>query len=166
MPAKARNGALRAVLWVLLTGALSSAAQAQGLLPLWELGGGATVLRLPDYRGSEEIRNYVFPIPWVVYRGDFFRADREGVRARLFDSERIEPQRQHSGSVPVDSDRNRARQGMEDLRPLFEVGPARQYSLWRTDDRLAATRSALAGARSVYVSEWCAQRRLRVSLRN
>ncbi len=137
MPAKARNGALRAVLWVLLTGALSSVTQAQGLLPLWELGGGATVLRLPDYRGSEEVRNYVFPIPWVVYRGDFFRADREGVRARLFDSERVDFRIGIGGSVPVDSDRNQARQGMEDLRPLFEVGPVANVHLWWTNDRLA-----------------------------
>ena len=51
------------------------------MLPLWELGGGATALHIPDYRGSEEIRNYVFPIPWVVYRGEILRADRDGVRA-------------------------------------------------------------------------------------
>lgn len=138
MPTKARNGALRAVLCVLLTGAaLPCAAQAEEL-PLWEVGGGATVLRLPDYRGSEDVRNYVFPIPWVVYRGEIFRADRDGVRARLFDSERVKLHVSLGGSVPVDSDRNQARQGMEDLRPLLELGPVVNVHLWRTDDRRAA----------------------------
>jgi hypothetical protein len=44
---------------------------------------------VPDYRGSEDVRNYVLPIPWFVYRGEIFRADRDGARARLFDSERV-----------------------------------------------------------------------------
>lgn len=123
---------------VLLTLLASCApAFAQGL-PLWELGGGAAALRVPDYRGSEEVRNYILPIPWIVYRGEIFRADREGVRAQLFDSERVDVNLSVNGSVPVDSDRNRARQGMEDLRPLFELGPVANVHLWRTGDRRAA----------------------------
>jgi outer membrane scaffolding protein for murein synthesis (MipA/OmpV family) len=107
-------------------------------LPLWELGGGAAALRVPDYRGSEEVRNYLLPVPWLVYRGEIFRADRDGVRARLFDSERADLNLSINGSVPVDSDRNRARQGMEDLRPLFEFGPVANIHLWRTADQRAA----------------------------
>jgi MipA family protein len=150
VPTKARHGALRAVLCVLLTGASSPLAAQTEELPLWELGGGATVLRLPDYRGSEDVRNYVFPIPWFVYRGEIFRADRDGVRARLFDSERVKLHVSLGGSVPVDSDRNQARQGMEDLRPLLELGPVVNVHLWRTDDRRAVldlrlpTRAAFA----------------------
>ena len=116
---------------------LAGAAQAQDL-PLWEVGGGATFLRVPDYRGSEEVRNYVLPVPWLVYRGEVFRADRDGARARLFDSERVKVNLSVSGSVPVESDRNRAREGMEDLSPLFELGPVVNVHLWRTDDRRAA----------------------------
>jgi MipA family protein len=138
VPIKVRNGALRAVLWVLLTGAASISTAQTEELPLWEVGGGATVLRLPDYRGSEDVRNYVFPIPWVVYRGEIFRADREGVRARLLDSDRVDLRVGIGGSVPVDSDRNQARQGMEDLGSLFELGPVANVHLWRTDDRRAA----------------------------
>ena len=138
MPAKGRNGARAALSLLLISIASSAAPQQLEVLPLWELGGGATALRIPDYRGSEEIRNYVFPIPWVVYRGEIFRADRDGVRARFFDTDRIELSVSVSASVPVESDRNAARQGMEDLRPLFEVGPLANIHLWRTDDRLAA----------------------------
>ena len=87
---------------------LSHIAQAQDL-PLWELGGGATVLRVPDYRGSEQVSNYIFPLPWLVYRGEIMRADREGVRASFFDSDRVELSLSLSASVPVDSDNNTAR---------------------------------------------------------
>lgn len=108
------------------------------LLPLWELGGGAAILRFPDYRGSEESRSYVLPVPWIVYRGEVLRADRDGVRATLFDSERVEFNISLNGSVPVRSDRNRAREGMEDLRPLLEVGPVANVRLWRSADHAAA----------------------------
>ncbi len=126
------------MLCALLSGAASLSIAQEKDLPLWEVGGGATFLRVPDYRGSEDVRNYVLPIPWFVYRGEIFRADRDGARARLFDSERVKVHLSVSGSVPVDSDRNRAREGMEDLSPLFELGPVVNVHLWRTDDRRAA----------------------------
>jgi len=44
----------------------SSAAQ----FPLWEAGLGATVLRFSDYRGSDEFRSYLFPLPYFIYRGE------------------------------------------------------------------------------------------------
>jgi outer membrane protein len=33
------------------------------LRPLWEIGAGATVLSLPDYRGADQSRGYVYPFP-------------------------------------------------------------------------------------------------------
>jgi outer membrane protein len=138
VPTQACRGALRIVLCALLSGAAPPSIAQEKDLPLWEVGGGATFLRVPDYRGSEDVRNYVLPIPWFVYRGEIFRADRDGARARLFDSERVKVNLSVSGSVPVDSDRNRAREGMEDLSPLFEIGPVVNVHLWRTDDRRAA----------------------------
>ena len=115
------------MLGVLLVGASSPSIAQEPDLPLWEVGGGATFLRVPDYRGSEDVRNYVLPIPWFVYRGDIIRADRDGARARIFDSERVKVHLSVSGSVPVDSDRNLAREGMEDLSPLFELGPVSMF---------------------------------------
>jgi MipA family protein len=35
------------------------------------------------------------------------------------------------GGVPVDSSRNQARAGMPDLDPLFEIGPALEFCLWK-----------------------------------
>jgi MipA family protein len=33
--------------------------------PLWELGVGLALLRLPDYRGSDESRYYLLPFPYI-----------------------------------------------------------------------------------------------------
>jgi outer membrane scaffolding protein for murein synthesis (MipA/OmpV family) len=94
------------------------------LLPVWELGIGLAYTRLPDYRGSDEAHGYVLPFPLIVYRGDFFKSDREGVRAQFLDSRYVEIELSAGATVPVNSKKNKARQGMPDLRPTLELGPA------------------------------------------
>ena len=56
-----------------------AAAPARADQPLWELGIGAGWLHLPHYRGSDQSRDWLLPIPYFVYRGEFFRADREEI---------------------------------------------------------------------------------------
>jgi outer membrane scaffolding protein for murein synthesis (MipA/OmpV family) len=63
------RAATRAACLCLLLGPGVKAAEADEK-PLWELGAGVTALAFPDYRGSDQTRNYVFPIPYVIYRGD------------------------------------------------------------------------------------------------
>jgi len=106
-----------------------------GEKPLWEIGAGVTALYFPDYPGSDQSGAYVLPFPYFVYRGDFFKADRDGIRGIFVDSHRIELNLSVGASLPVNSDQNRARQGMPDLQPTVEIGPALDIHLWRTDDR-------------------------------
>jgi outer membrane scaffolding protein for murein synthesis (MipA/OmpV family) len=103
--------------------------------PLWELGVGMSALSFPDYRGSDESGIYAIPFPYVVYRGRFLKADRNGVRGTFFDTDRIELNVSVGASLPVSSDHNRARLGMPDLRPTLELGPSLDLNLWRTHDR-------------------------------
>jgi outer membrane scaffolding protein for murein synthesis (MipA/OmpV family) len=58
-------------------------------LPLWEAGLGVAGLSLPDYRGSDQQRFYELPLPYLVYRGDFLRLDRNGITGLLFHSEQV-----------------------------------------------------------------------------
>lgn len=99
--------------------------------PLWELGFGVFTLTSPDYRGSDESRSYLLPLPYVIYRGDILQADRSGISGRLFKSDRVNFDFSADASVPVDSSKNVARQGMPDLDFVFEVGPALEVCLWR-----------------------------------
>ncbi len=105
-----------------------------GLHPLWELGGGAAVLTLPDYRGAEEQRAYIFPIPYIVYRGKVLQVDREKVRGLFLKTPRLEMDVSVSGSVPVKSGDNKARAGMPDLEPTLEIGPQVNVSLWKKEN--------------------------------
>jgi outer membrane scaffolding protein for murein synthesis (MipA/OmpV family) len=111
-----------------------SAPAAAGELPLWELGAGVGAFALPDYRGSDEARGYVLPVPYAVYRGEFLKADRHGIRGELFESERVELNLSVAASLPVNSSRNEARAGMPDLDPSVEVGPSLELALWRSGD--------------------------------
>jgi outer membrane scaffolding protein for murein synthesis (MipA/OmpV family) len=103
--------------------------------PLWELGGGATALVFPDYRGSDQARTYVLPIPYVIYRGQFLKADRDGVRGVFVDRDNVEVNASVGASIPVASSHNDARSGMADLKPTVEIGPAVDLTLWRSAAR-------------------------------
>ena len=103
--------------------------------PLWEAGIGLGALYLPDYRGSDESRGYLLPFPYLIYRGDILKADREGVRAQFLDSDRIRFEIAVNASQPVRSSSNQARQGMPDLLGSFEVGPALVVNLARSASR-------------------------------
>ncbi|MBU1394996.1 MAG: MipA/OmpV family protein [Gammaproteobacteria bacterium] len=103
--------------------------------PLWELGAGISALFLPDYRGSDQASVYGIPFPYLIYRGEFLKADRHGIRGTFFGTDRIELNLSLGASLPVNSDDNRARQGMPDLQPTVELGPSLDLNLWRTPDR-------------------------------
>jgi MipA family protein len=103
--------------------------------PLWELGAGVAALSFPDYRGSDETRHYVLPVPYFVYRGEVVKADRYGIRSILFDSGDVEINASAGASFPVDSEKNETRRGMPNLKPTVELGPAATVTLWRSADR-------------------------------
>ncbi len=131
MAGRAARRASRTAMLAFLALALPPAAQARED-PLWEAGVGGVALHLPDYRGSSRSRTYALPLPFFVYRGEVFKADREGVRGVLFDSDRVELQLSVGASLPVDSDRSPLREGMESLRPAVEIGPSVEVRLWKS----------------------------------
>lgn len=111
--------------------------------PRWEVGVGLAGLSLPDYRGSDERRHYVFPTPYLVYRGDVLKADRDGARAQLIGLDRLHLDLGLGLSAPVSSAKNRARAGMPSLPGTIEVGPALDALLYRSDDEDARLRFRL-----------------------
>ncbi|MBC7735245.1 MAG: MipA/OmpV family protein [Bacteriovorax sp.] len=122
--------------------------------PLWELGVGFAGVHLPDYRGSDQRRVYALPLPFIVYRGEWLKADRDGARALLFDTERVKIDVSLAATTPTRSRNNMARDGMPDLAPTAEIGPNLNLTLagsatqhYRLDLRLPV-RAAIAVRRS------------------
>lgn len=111
------------------------AAMAGGASPLWEIGAGIAALSFPTYRGSDKLHNFLMPVPYFAYHGDFFKADRHGIRGSLFDSDRVDLTLSLSASPPASSDDVTARAGMPDLAPTAEFGPQVDVTLWRSENR-------------------------------
>jgi outer membrane scaffolding protein for murein synthesis (MipA/OmpV family) len=114
---------------------LASVAQAQEApreKPLWELGVAAGGAWLPDYPAAGQNHFNAIGLPYIVYRGDFFRSDEKGLlRGRFVKSRDFELDVSLSGSFSADSDNNDARRGMPDLDYLVEFGPRIQWTLAR-----------------------------------
>ena len=113
--------------------------------PLWEIGVGLAVLQMPDYRGSDEYRGYLLPYPYLVYRGDILRVERERISGRIFETDRLLLDISLNGSVPVDSSDNPDRRGMPDLDPTFEIGPSLNITLLENRQDRYKLKLGLAG---------------------
>jgi outer membrane scaffolding protein for murein synthesis (MipA/OmpV family) len=111
--------------------ALALAAPAGAEQPLWELGLGVAGLSVPHYRGSDQVHQWLLPVPFGVYRGDILRATRDGARAVLLETERVDFDISVSASPPTRSSDNDARSGMPDLDAAAEIGPNLKLKLAR-----------------------------------
>lgn len=142
-------------------------------LPLWEAGAGLAIIDFPDYRGADERNTWVLPVPYFVYRGERFQADREGFRGQFYKSERLDLHLSVNGSVPVDSSDNAARSGMPDLDPTLEIGPRLEVTLLGTEESPVQLTLQLP-ARTVIASDfshtrnvgWIAQPQLNADFRD
>lgn len=141
-----------------------------GERPLWEAGIGVGTVSFPAYRGSDQRQTFVLPTPYFVYRGEFLKADREGVRAELFDSDRVDLTVSGALSPPATSEDIRVRAGMPDLRANFEVGPQLNVTLWQTENRnrqlklLLPVRAAYTLARNPQSLGWVVHPKLNLDL--
>lgn len=106
-----------------------------GEFPLWEAGAGVAVIDFAQYRGSDQRRTFVLPVPYLVYRGEYLKADRDSVRGQFIKNDRVELSVSVNGSIPVDSTDNAARAGMPDLDPTLELGPNLRLTVLRKPDR-------------------------------
>jgi outer membrane protein len=106
-----------------------------GEFPLWEAGAGVAVISFPEYRGSDQRRTFVLPVPYLVYRGEYLKADRDSVRGQFIKNDRVDLSVSVNGSIPVNSSDNTARAGMPDLDPTLELGPNLLLTILRKPDR-------------------------------
>lgn len=141
------------VVFTIFLFSLPAAVFAQEQKPVWELGLGVGAIYIPDYRGSNEGRVYALPYPYFVYRGDIIKVDRQTISGKVFKTDRVLLDVSFYGSVPVDSDKNDARAGMEDLDPTFEIGPALDITILKNKEKKYALRVNLP-VRAVFSTDF------------
>jgi MipA family protein len=102
-------------------------------LPLYEYGLVGIAAQIPHYIGSDENTFYAFPLPYIIYRGEILQANRDGVRTIFWHTRKFELDISLSGNPPASD--NKAREGMEDLDGIGEIGPALNYYFYDFGER-------------------------------
>ncbi len=129
------NAPRTVVAGVALTLAVASAPLSAEEKPVWEAGLGVGGIVSPSYRGAKDFSAYALPLPYIIYRGTFLKADRDGVRGTFFETSQVKINTSLTASLPVKSDASETRNGMPDLDPTVELGPSLDITLWRSPDR-------------------------------
>ena len=103
-----------------------------GQKPLWEAGIGGFAGAVADYPGSNQYRVRGLPLPFFIYRGDFFRSDTNGPRLQK-SSGIVEWELSGGGSLASNS-AGGIRSGMPNLDYLLEVGPKAKITVAKPTD--------------------------------
>jgi outer membrane protein len=98
-------------------------ANTPSVLALWEAGVFGLGITQPAYPGAEDRTSRLLGLPYVIYRGQYLRADRGGVGVRALKTPRIEMDVGFAASLGSHSSDIPARQGMPDLGTMIEFGP-------------------------------------------
>ncbi len=91
--------------------------------PLWEVGIVSGYISWPHYMGSAQRYSLPVAVPYIVYRGERFRVNREGMYGLLWSRSRFAIDLGLAFHPPVKSSDNEARSGMPDLAVSGEIGP-------------------------------------------
>lgn len=136
--------------------------------PLYELGAGFVGLSTPNYPGAASNTPRYIPAPLFIYRGDLFRSDEDGTRARLINSDIVELGASAGFNFPIDSNSNASREGMPDTDTLFGIGPGLLVKLLKGDPLNKLTvgvglRINLAIGKQFFIAEqgWVIEPRIR-----
>lgn len=97
-----------------------------------EVGGGIFMADIPHYLGSDQSEQYVLPVPYIRYQSDDLDIDRNSFTGYLWQQGNLHLDISAGVSIAVDSKDNTAREGLDDLDWVFELGPSLNYYLMGT----------------------------------
>jgi MipA family protein len=96
---------------------------------LWEVGGVAFGASQQAYPGADQQVNRALALPYVVYRGQWLRADRDTTGIRALKTDTLELDVGVAGSFGASQGELDARRGMRQLGTLVELGPRLKWRL-------------------------------------
>lgn len=85
--------------------------------------------QLPEYSGSPDDFQFIFPFPYLYYRDESLTIDRRAISDKLYTQGDFSLSLSATGSIPVDSNDDSLRAGMPDLGWVGELGPSLEYKL-------------------------------------
>lgn len=123
---------------LLVTGVKNIAAQSQDLIQSdekFEWGAGFLAFRGGHYRGSDQTKDWFIPLPYFTYTSPYLEAEPSFVRGTFYKNDWMAFKLSLLAGLNVESETNRARQGMPSLDYTFEAGPMLIFNLWKSEDK-------------------------------
>jgi outer membrane scaffolding protein for murein synthesis (MipA/OmpV family) len=114
---------------LLAIAAPAAAQEPDGGQPLWEAGVGVVAASQQAYPGASQNVRRGLVFPYLVYRGEFLRADRDSVGLRAVRTDRFELDIGFAGAFGSSAGDIEARRGMPDIGTLVEFGPRLRWDL-------------------------------------
>lgn len=99
----------------------------------FEWGGGPLSVVGNHYRGSDQSKLWLFPIPYFTYTSKRIEAEPSFIRGLIFHSKWFSFKLSLVPGLNVQSKGNRAREGMPTLDYTVEVGPMAVFHLWHQE---------------------------------
>ena len=103
-------------------------------LPLWEVGVGGFGVSQQAYPGASEQVRRALALPFVIYRGEYLRVDRETLGLRAVNQPLYEVDIGFAGAFGSRAGDSEARRGMPELGTLVEFGPRLKLNLGSVND--------------------------------
>ena len=98
-------------------------------LPLWEVGVGGFGVSQQAYPGASEQVRRGLALPFLIYRGEYLRADRETLGLRAINQPNYEVDIGFAGAFGSRAGDSESRRGMPELGTLVEFGPRLKWHL-------------------------------------
>jgi outer membrane scaffolding protein for murein synthesis (MipA/OmpV family) len=113
---------------------MALAQQAPGL-PLWEIGAVGLAVSQQAYPGAKEHVRRGLALPFLIYRGEYLRADNGTAGIRALKTPDVELDIGFAGAFGARSSSIDVRQGMPDIGTLVEFGPRLKWHLGTTSGK-------------------------------
>lgn len=120
---------LHAVLWQ-----SSHAAQVENAQKKFEWGAGFLSIEGNHYRGSDQGKLWLFPVPYFTYFSERIEAEPSFIRGILMHNEWFSLKLNLMLGLNIESEKNKARAGMPPLDYTIEAGPMFIFNLWHSKD--------------------------------
>jgi len=120
---------LSVLAFAFFTAAEPALAQEPAGLPLWEIGAVGFAVSQQAYPGASARVNRGLALPFLIYRGEFLRVDRETAGIRALRTPTFEVDVGVAAAFGSSSEGIEMRRGMPDLGILVEFGPRLKWHI-------------------------------------
>lgn len=100
----------------------------------FEWGLGLLTFNADHYRGSDQSKNWLLPLPYFVYTGENIEAEPSFIRGTFFKNDSFSFKLSLNAGLSVESEKNNARRGMPSLDYTLEAGPMLLFKIWKSED--------------------------------